>query len=97
MQLQQDVFLALCSVCISPRSRLCGTRTRSPVETYAVNVLGTAHLLDAVRQTEGVEATVIVTSDKCYENRETIWAYRENDPMGGSDPYSSSKGCAELR
>jgi len=69
---------------------------RFPVETYAVNVLGTAHLLDAVRQTEGVEATVIVTSDKCYENRETIWAYRENDPMGGSDPYSSSKGCAEL-
>lgn len=67
-----------------------------PVETYAVNVLGTAHLLEAVRQTDGVDATVIVTSDKCYENRETIWAYRENDPMGGSDPYSSSKGCAEL-
>lgn len=69
---------------------------RIPVETYAVNVLGTAHLLEAVRQAGGVEATVIVTSDKCYENRETIWAYRENDPMGGADPYSSSKGCAEL-
>jgi CDP-glucose 4,6-dehydratase len=68
----------------------------APVETYAVNVMGTAHLLEAVRQTPGVQATVIVTSDKCYDNRETIWAYRETDAMGGADPYSSSKGCAEL-
>ncbi|HVV27173.1 MAG TPA: CDP-glucose 4,6-dehydratase [Rhizomicrobium sp.] len=67
-----------------------------PVETYSTNVMGTVHLLEAIRQTPGVEATVIVTSDKCYENRETIWPYRETDAMGGCDPYSSSKGCAEL-
>lgn len=67
-----------------------------PVETYATNVMGTVHLLEAVRCTPGVRATVIVTSDKCYENRETIWPYRETDAMGGYDPYSSSKGCAEL-
>jgi CDP-glucose 4,6-dehydratase len=69
---------------------------RIPVETYATNVMGTVNLLDAVRQTPGVKATVVITSDKCYENRETIWPYRETDPMGGFDPYSSSKGCAEL-
>lgn len=67
-----------------------------PVGTYATNVMGTVHLLEAVRQTPGVRAVVNVTSDKCYENREWIWGYRENDPMGGRDPYSSSKGCAEL-
>lgn len=68
----------------------------SPVETFETNVMGTVHLLEAVRQTPSIKATVIITSDKCYENRETIWAYREDDPMGGYDPYSSSKGCAEL-
>lgn len=67
-----------------------------PVETYAVNVLGTVHLLEAVRRTAGVRAVVIVTSDKCYENREWEWGYREHEPMGGFDPYSSSKGCTEL-
>jgi CDP-glucose 4,6-dehydratase len=67
-----------------------------PVETYATNVMGTAHLLEAVRQAGGVKAVVCVTSDKCYENREWAWAYRENDAMGGHDPYSSSKGAAEL-
>ncbi len=67
-----------------------------PVETYATNVMGTVHVLEAVRQTGGVRAVVSVTSDKCYENRETIWPYRETDAMGGHDPYSSSKGCAEL-
>jgi CDP-glucose 4,6-dehydratase len=67
-----------------------------PVETYEVNVMGTVHLLEAVRKTPSVKACVVVTSDKCYENREVIWAYRENDAMGGHDPYSSSKGCAEL-
>ena len=67
-----------------------------PVETYATNVMGTVHLLDAVRRTDSVRAVVIVTSDKCYENREWPWGYRENEPMGGHDPYSSSKGCAEL-
>lgn len=67
-----------------------------PLETYAVNVMGTAHLLDAVRGASGVQATLIVTSDKCYENDESGRAFRENDPMGGHDPYSSSKGAAEL-
>ncbi|MEO8592709.1 MAG: CDP-glucose 4,6-dehydratase [Candidatus Solibacter sp.] len=67
-----------------------------PVETFTTNVMGTVNVLDAVRRTPSVMAVVNVTSDKCYENRETIWAYREYDPMGGSDPYSSSKGCAEL-
>lgn len=67
-----------------------------PVETYATNVMGTVHLFEAVRQTPGVKVLVNITSDKCYENKEWVWAYRENDPMGGYDPYSSSKGCAEL-
>lgn len=67
-----------------------------PVETYATNVMGTVHVLQAARQVPGVQAIVCVTSDKCYENREWIWPYRENDPMGGHDPYSSSKGAAEL-
>lgn len=67
-----------------------------PVETFTTNVVGTANLLDAVRHTDGVKAVVVVTSDKCYENREWAWGYRENEPMGGHDPYSASKGCAEL-
>jgi CDP-glucose 4,6-dehydratase len=67
-----------------------------PVGTYATNVMGTVHLLEAVRRSAGVRAVVNVTSDKCYENLETGQAYRESDPMGGRDPYSSSKGCAEL-
>ena len=67
-----------------------------PVGTYATNVMGTVHLLEAVRHSAGVRAVVNVTSDKCYENLETGQAYRESDPMGGRDPYSSSKGCAEL-
>jgi CDP-glucose 4,6-dehydratase len=67
-----------------------------PVETYATNVMGTAHVLEACRRVEGVRAAVCVTSDKCYENREWVWPYREGDPMGGHDPYSSSKGAAEL-
>lgn len=67
-----------------------------PVETYAVNVMGTVHLLEAVRATPGVKAIVNVTTDKCYENREWVWGYRESEAMGGFDPYSSSKGCSEL-
>lgn len=67
-----------------------------PVETYAANVMGTVHLLEAARQAGGVAGIVCITSDKCYENREWDWPYRESDPMGGFDPYSSSKGCAEL-
>jgi CDP-glucose 4,6-dehydratase len=68
-----------------------------PRETYATNVMGTVNLLDAVRRhAGGVRAVVVVTTDKCYENREWEWGYREDEPMGGHDPYSNSKGCAEL-
>lgn len=69
---------------------------QNPVETYSTNVMGTVHLLEAVRNTPGVKAVVNITTDKCYENREWVWGYRENEPMGGYDPYSNSKGCAEL-
>ena len=68
----------------------------APIDTYAVNVLGTVHLLDAVRRCPSVRAVVVVTTDKCYENRDWPWGYRENEPLGGHDPYSSSKACAEL-
>ncbi len=67
-----------------------------PVETYQTNVMGTLHVLEAIRACPDVKAAVIVTTDKCYENQEWLWPYRENEPMGGHDPYSSSKGCAEL-
>ena len=68
-----------------------------PVETFQTNVIGTVNVLDAVRRHgDDVRAVVNVTSDKCYENREWEWGYREDEPMGGHDPYSSSKGCAEL-
>lgn len=67
-----------------------------PVETYTVNVMGTVHLLEAVKKCESCRSVVIVTSDKCYENGEWVWGYRESDPVGGHDPYSSSKACAEL-
>ncbi|MDM0008848.1 CDP-glucose 4,6-dehydratase [Variovorax sp. J22G73] len=67
-----------------------------PVETYSTNVMGTVNLLEAVRSCDSIRSVVIVTSDKCYENREWPWGYRENEPMGGYDPYSNSKGCAEL-
>lgn len=69
---------------------------QDPVNTYSTNVMGTVHVLEAVRQTPGVRAVVNVTTDKCYENREWDWGYRENEAMGGYDPYSSSKGAAEL-
>lgn len=68
----------------------------NPIETYSTNVMGTVHLLEAARLTDSVRAIVNITSDKCYENREWAWGYRENEPMGGFDPYSNSKGCAEL-
>ncbi|MEI7501826.1 MAG: CDP-glucose 4,6-dehydratase [Paludibacter sp.] len=67
-----------------------------PVETYEVNVMGSIHLMEAIRLTESVKVTVMITTDKCYENREQIWGYRENEAMGGYDPYSSSKGAAEI-
>jgi CDP-glucose 4,6-dehydratase len=67
-----------------------------PVETYATNVMGTVHVLDAARRAGGLRAALVVTSDKCYENREWEWGYREHERMGGRDPYSNSKGAAEL-
>ncbi len=68
----------------------------NPVETYATNVMGTVNLLESIRVMDCVRAVVVVTTDKCYENNEWVWGYRENEPMGGHDPYSNSKGCAEL-
>jgi len=67
-----------------------------PVETYEVNVMGSIHLMEAIRVTDSVKVAVMITTDKCYENREQIWGYRENEAMGGYDPYSSSKGAAEI-
>jgi CDP-glucose 4,6-dehydratase len=68
----------------------------APLETYATNVMGTAHLLESIRTSDSVRAVVNITTDKCYENREWVWGYREDEPMGGFDPYSSSKACSEL-
>lgn len=68
----------------------------NPVETYSTNILGTVHMLECVRHSGSVRVVVSITSDKCYENREWHWGYRETDRLGGHDPYSSSKGCAEL-
>ena len=67
-----------------------------PVETYEVNVMGSIHVMEAIRVTNSVKVGVMITTDKCYENREQIWGYRENEAMGGYDPYSSSKGAAEI-
>lgn len=67
-----------------------------PVETYETNVMGTINILEAIRATDSVKVGVMITTDKCYENKEQIWGYRENEPMGGYDPYSSSKGAAEI-
>ncbi len=69
---------------------------REPVETYETNVMGTLHILEAIRACGSVRSALMITTDKCYENKEWVWGYRENEPMGGFDPYSSSKGCAEL-
>jgi CDP-glucose 4,6-dehydratase len=67
-----------------------------PVGTYSTNVMGTVHLLEAIRKTPSVRAVVCVTTDKCYQNQEWVWPYRENDHLGGHDPYASSKACAEI-
>lgn len=67
-----------------------------PVATYETNVMGTLHVMEAIRATDSVKVGVMITTDKCYENKEQIWGYRENEPMGGYDPYSSSKGAAEI-
>jgi CDP-glucose 4,6-dehydratase len=87
---QPDIVLHLAAQSLVQRSY------RAPVETFATNVIGTINLLEAVRQTRSVKAVVVVTSDKCYENREWLWSYREGEPLGGHDPYSSSKACAEI-
>lgn len=75
---------------------LVGEGYRDPLSTFSTNVQGTANLLEAVRNTPDIKAVVVVTSDKCYENKEWPWPYRENEALGGHDPYSSSKACAEL-
>ena len=67
-----------------------------PVETYETNVMGSINIMEAIRATDSVKVAVMITTDKCYENKEQIWGYRENEPMGGYDPYSSSKGAAEI-
>lgn len=69
---------------------------KNPIETYAVNVMGTVNLFEAARQVDGIQCIINVTTDKCYENKEWIWAYRENEALGGYDPYSNSKACSEL-
>jgi CDP-glucose 4,6-dehydratase len=85
-----EVVVHMAAQSLVPRS------LERPVETYATNVMGTVHVLDAARRAEDVRVVINVTSDKCYENREWVWGYREHEPMGGHDPYSNSKGCAEL-
>lgn len=69
---------------------------KNPLETYTTNVIGTVNVLETIRHSGCVHVAIIVTSDKCYQNNEWMWGYRENEPIGGYDPYSSSKGCAEL-
>jgi len=87
---QPEIVIHLAAQSLVRRSYL------NPVETYATNVMGTVHLLEAARASDSIKALVVVTSDKCYENREWVWGYRESDALGGYDPYSSSKACAEL-
>jgi CDP-glucose 4,6-dehydratase len=87
---QPDVIFHLAAQVIVLRSY------EDPIETINTNVIGTANLLNEARKVENLQSIVVVTSDKCYENREWPWPYREQDPMGGHDPYSASKGCAEL-
>ena len=89
-QVRPEIVLHLAA---QPLVRLSYTE---PLTTYATNVMGTAHVLDAVRRVGGVRAVVSVTTDKCYENREWLWGYREDEALGGHDPYSSSKAGAEL-
>lgn len=68
----------------------------NPIDTYSTNVMGTLHILEAIRQTNSVQAGLVISSDKCYENKSSLWGMRESDPMGGNDPYSSSKACVEI-
>lgn len=75
---------------------LVRTSYEFPVETYEVNTMGTINVLEAIRTSESVRTSIFITTDKCYENQEQVWGYRENDPMGGFDPYSSSKAACEI-
>lgn len=89
-EIRPDIVMHLAAQPIVKKSYL------DPVDTYSTNVMGTVNLFEAIRTAESVKAVVNVTTDKCYENKEWIWPYRENEAMGGHDPYSSSKGCSEL-
>lgn len=89
-EFQPDVVLHLAAQALVQQSY------REPVVTYETNVMGTINVLEAIRRTPSVRAVVIVTTDKCYENREWVWPYREDEALGGHDPYSSSKACAEI-
>ena len=75
---------------------LVGRSYEEPIETYTTNVIGTVNVMEAIRHLDGIQVVVNITSDKCYENKEWQWGYRENDCLGGDDPYSCSKSCAEL-
>jgi CDP-glucose 4,6-dehydratase len=87
---QPDLILHLAAQTIVRRGY------REPLETFSTNVMGTAYVLEAIRLAKRPCSVVIVTSDKCYDNREQVWGYRETDPMGEKDPYGGSKGAAEL-
>lgn len=67
-----------------------------PIDTFSINVMGTINIMESIRITDSVKVGIMITTDKCYENKEQIWGYREEEPMGGYDPYSSSKGCCEI-
>lgn len=88
--IKPDIVLHLAAQALVRRSY------REPVETFASNLMGTVNILDAATRSDSVQAMLIVTTDKCYENREWVWPYRENDALGGYDPYSASKACAEI-
>lgn len=90
LKAQPDIVLHLAAQSLVRKSY------HSPIDTFDVNVMGTIKVLEAIRSVQSVKAVVVVTSDKCYENREWFWGYRECEAMGGHDPYSASKGCAEL-
>ncbi len=89
-QFQPEIVLHLAAQSLVRKSY------RSPVDTYAVNVMGTVHLLESLRHCESVQSCVVVTTDKCYHNQSWVWGYRETDRLGGHDPYSNSKACSEL-
>ena len=89
-QIQPDIIIHMAAQALVIESY------KNPRETFEINIMGTVNLLDAARTTKSVKAIINVTTDKCYENKEWYWSYRENEPMGGYDPYSNSKGCSEL-